>query len=108
MVLMGERSRVWKDAEKALGTVGKLRIMRELLRESERTRSRYVLKKSTRLKLQSIKKHLEVLVKLGWVVEIPYQPKKYKANMENLAVRAFQRFCVELDRVEMEKQRLRS
>lgn len=88
----------WEKVERALGSVGKLRIMRELLREPNEARSRYVLGKRTHLKLQDIKKHLKVLTSLGWVKENVNDPRTYRVNMENLAVQAFRSFLWELKR----------
>ena len=92
---------MWKEVERGLGNIGRLRIMRELLKDPRETRSRNVLSRATGLKMQNVKDHLEALVRLGWIREYPYQPEKYRASLENLVVQVLQGFLQQLKRLEV-------
>ena len=81
-----------KEIELGLGTEGKLRILRILLRSPEEAFTKYQLEKLTRLKPVDVRKALKVLVEIGWIQELPYNPKKYKINLENKVVQELGEF----------------
>ena len=75
-----------KEIEAGLGSEGKLRILRELIKNQDKPLTKYQIEKLTFLKPVDTRKNLKILVKLGWVRELPFQPKKYIINMENEVV----------------------
>ncbi|MEM3648794.1 MAG: hypothetical protein QW506_06495 [Thermoproteota archaeon] len=87
-------SDVWGEVEEGLGSVGKIRILRLLMAEPEECFTKYMLERATGLKPKDVKKSLEVLVGLGWVVENPCDPKTYRINLENERVKILaELFC---------------
>lgn len=71
------------ELEVALGTVGRLRILKELASRPNQPITKYQLEKLTGLKPVDVRKDLEALIQIGWVKEHPYRPKKYEINTEN-------------------------
>lgn len=78
---------VWEELEEGLGSVGKLRIIREMILSPEEHFTRYMLEKSTGLKPVDVRRCLKTLVELGWVLEYQCNPRTYRINMENKAVK---------------------
>ncbi len=74
---------VWGEVEEGLGSVGKIRILREMIFRPEEHFTKYMLERATGLKPKDVRKILQTLVDLGWVVENPCDPKTYRINMEN-------------------------
>ena len=83
---------IQEEMEIGLGSVGKLKIMRELIKNRDRLLTKYALGKTTHLKPIDVKNNLKVLVKINWVKEYPYQPKKFGANLENEVVKGLYEF----------------
>ena len=83
--------------EVGLGTVGRLRILRELISHQGQALTKYQLAKLTHLKNLSLRRDLEVLIRLGWVEELPYRPKKYRVNLEREEVRHLAEFFQRVD-----------
>ncbi|MDI9619330.1 MAG: hypothetical protein QFX33_00695 [Candidatus Nezhaarchaeota archaeon] len=79
--------------EAALGSVGRVRILRCLL-SSPRPLSKYALQKATGLKSVDVKRDLDKLVSAGWVkvVKSPRAPDKYSVDRESHAVKALEEF----------------
>jgi hypothetical protein len=79
--------------EKGLGTIGKLKILRLLLKEPDHAFTKYEINKRTSLSPDVIGNSLESLVALDWVKEIHIQHlTKYYINLKNAdvcSVRAF-------------------
>ncbi|MBS7613936.1 hypothetical protein KEJ48_06840, partial [Candidatus Bathyarchaeota archaeon] len=71
---------VWSEIEEGLGSIGKIRILRVLISKPEECFTKYVLERATGLRPKDVRKSLEALVKLGWVVENPCDPKTYRIN----------------------------
>lgn len=85
---------VWEELEEGLGSVGKIRMLRVLISKPEEHFTKYMLERATGLKPKDVKKSLEVLVELGWVVEDPCDPKTYRINLENERVKILaELFC---------------
>ena len=82
----------WKDIETGLGSVGRMRILREMIERPDDSFTKYMLERRTGLKPVDVRNNLRVLVELDWVREYPYDPKTYKVNMENEAVRLIAEF----------------
>jgi len=72
-----------KEVEEALGSVGRIRILRELAREPERSFSKYSLIKATGLKREDLNRNLKRLTEAGWVKEVPGTSARYQINTEN-------------------------
>jgi len=82
----------WKDIETGLGSIGRIRILREMIEKPKECFTKYALERRTGLKPVDVRSNLKVLMKLGWVTEYPYEPKTYRLNMENPAVRLIAEF----------------
>lgn len=78
---------LWEEVEDGLGSIGKLRILRVMLGDPNRAFTKYALEKLTRLKPVDVRANLKTLIKLGWIKELQYQPKKYRANLNNEIVK---------------------
>jgi DNA-binding IclR family transcriptional regulator len=76
-----------REVESGLGGEGKIRILGALAENPNNHLTRYSLEKLTGLKSTDVRVHLKVLVRLKWVTEHPYQPRKYQINLENETVR---------------------
>ena len=69
--------------ETGLGSVAKLRMLRLMLENPERTFSFYEFEQKLAVKPVLIRKHMADLKKLGWVEELPYSPRKFRVNLNN-------------------------
>lgn len=83
---------VWGDIEAGLGSPGRIRILRVLLRRPGECFTRYALERLTGLKPVDVRRDLSVLVGLGWVRENPYDPRTYEINMDNEVVKVIAEF----------------
>lgn len=83
---------VWDDVEAGLGSPGRIRILRALLKKPGECFTKYALERLTGLKPVDIRRDLSVLVGLGWVKENPYDPKTYEINMDNEVVKVIADF----------------
>ena len=88
MEAMKAKVSVWEEVEEGLGGVGKIRILRIMTERPDEYFTKYMLEKSTGLKPLDVRRSLKALVELGWVKEYPCDPKTYRVNMENEAVKA--------------------
>lgn len=79
--------RVWEELEEGLGSVGKIRVLRLLAEKPEEYFTKYMLERATGLKPLDVRRCLKTLVEIGWVLEFPCNPKTYRINMENGAVK---------------------
>jgi len=77
--------------EVALGSSGRLRILRCLI-SSSKPLTRYAIQKATGLKSIDVKRDLEKLVSIGWVkvVKSPRAPDKYAINQDLEEVKALE------------------
>ena len=83
------------EIEEALGSSGRIKILKFLVKnpKSEEALSVFRLRTLTGLKGTYVDRHLEILVRWGWVKEIPIDGgKKYKLNKENPRVEALIEF----------------
>ena len=78
---------VWEDVEEGLGSVGKIRILRVMVFNPEEHFTKYMLERATGLKPKDVRKSLQTLVDLGWVLENPCDPKTYRLNVEDETVK---------------------
>lgn len=88
-----------EEIEKALGSVGRLRILKYLAQNptGEPTLSVYRLRTLTGLRTKGVEAHLKILGKCGWVKEVPTDSgKKYRLNRENPKVDALINFYTEV------------
>jgi len=91
--MKAERSGVrWEDVETGLGSVGRIRILRMMIEKPKEFFTKYALERTTGLKPINVRSDLKVLVDLGWVEEYAYDPKTYKINIENEAVKIVAEF----------------
>jgi DNA-binding IclR family transcriptional regulator len=75
------------DIEKALASLGRLRILRVLMKAPEHAFTRYEIGKKTPLNPTDIRNGMKALVEIGWVKELTTQHlQKYSINMENEVV----------------------
>ncbi|MBS7653452.1 MAG: hypothetical protein QXR06_04480 [Candidatus Bathyarchaeia archaeon] len=82
----------WEDVEFGLGSIGRLRILRKMIEKPDEYFSKYALERATGLKPVDVRRDLEVLLGLDWVKEYGYDPKRYKVNLENEAVKVIAEF----------------
>lgn len=82
----------WKEIEIGFGSVGRIRILREMIKKSNEYFTKYMLERKTGLKPVDVRNNLGILVDLNWVKEYAYDPKTYKVNMENDAVKLLAEF----------------
>lgn len=87
-----QRRVTWKDIERGLGSVGRIRILRRMIESSDEFFTKYALERRTGLKPVDVRSNLKVLVELDWVKEYPYDPRTYRVNMENETVRLLAEF----------------
>jgi DNA-binding transcriptional ArsR family regulator len=79
------------EIEKVLGSSGRLRILKYLVKNptNEPSLSPFRLRTLTGLRGGNVERHMETLVKWGWVEEVHlYGGKKYKLKRENPKVKA--------------------
>ncbi|MDH5688196.1 MAG: hypothetical protein OEZ48_10100 [Candidatus Bathyarchaeota archaeon] len=89
----GNQRRVrWEEIEKGLGSVGRIRMLREMIERSDEFFTKYALERRTGLKPVDVRSNLEVLLELGWVKEYRYDPRTYKVNAESEAIRLIAEF----------------
>jgi len=82
----------WETMEKALGSRGRLRILRCLYENPSSSMTRYLIAKRTGLSRSEVKRDLEILLDLGWVSTEPLTPPTFRLNGENLSVKSFVAF----------------
>ena len=76
-----------EDIEKALASLGKLRILRILMKTPDHAFTRYEIGKKTPLNQTDIKNNVKTLVEVGWVKELTTQHlQKYSINLDNEVV----------------------
>jgi len=83
------------EIEEVLGSSGRLRILKCLIKNptNEPSLSPFRLRTLTGLRGGNVEKHMETLVKWGWVEEIHFPGgKKYKLKRENPNVKALIEF----------------
>ena len=97
--LMEAERLTWEDVERGLVGVGKIRILRVMIERPEEYFTKYMLEKATGLKPVDVRRSLKTLVELGWVKEHPCDPKTYRVNMENEAVKALAELFRKLKRL---------
>jgi len=78
---------VYDDVEVGLGSPGRIRILRIMVKRPGECFTKYALERLTGLKPIDVRRDLRVLVGLGWVKENPYNPRTYEANMDNEVVK---------------------
>lgn len=79
-------------AEEALGSLGRLKILRVLAASGFPSYTRYGLEKATGLKPMAVRKHLKVLVELGLVKELSLTPVVYQINCQKAFVASLVEF----------------
>jgi len=75
-----------KTIEVGLGSSGRLKLLRALSKSPEGM-TKYAIEQSG-LRYGDINANLRVLVEIGWVEELPTQPRKYRINLDNGTVNA--------------------
>ena len=81
---------VEKTIEAGLGSSGRLKLLRYLSRNPEGI-TKYAIEQSG-LRYGDVTANLRVLVEIGWVEELPTQPRKYRINLDNGIVNALIEF----------------
>jgi len=75
-----------RNVEEALGSLGRLKILRVLAASGYPSYTRYGLEKATGLKPMAVRGHLKVLVELGLVREFDLTPVVYQIDYEKAFV----------------------
>ena len=78
-----KNSDVKKQVERGLSSVGRLRILRILANGENASQTKYGLERLTGLKPVDVRKHLKILLEIGWIKEHDYVPPVYTLNFEN-------------------------
>jgi len=78
--------------EEALGSLGRLKILRILAARGFPSYTRYGLEKATGLKPMAVRRHLKVLVELGLVKEFRLTPMVYQIDYEKAFITSLVEF----------------
>lgn len=78
--------------EKGLGSPGKIKILKLLLNNPDYLFTRYKIGTKVPLRPVDIRNDIKLLVKLGWVNELPIHPRKYSINLEDPIVKELRQF----------------
>lgn len=89
---MASATSSWENIEKALGSKGRLRILRCLYENLPSSLTRYGISKRTGLDQSEAKRDLEVLLELAWISTEPLTPPTFRLNLENPSVKSFVAF----------------
>jgi len=81
------KSEFWDEVENALGSVGRLRILRVLTEHPHRQYTKYTLKRKTGLSSKELERQIRTLIEIGWVEEYPHRPRTYRANLKKTPVK---------------------
>jgi len=71
---------IGEQLEKGLGSRGRLRLLGILARHPQEYFTRYALEKRSGVRSTWLRADLQALIGLGWVQELPTQPRKYQLN----------------------------
>ena len=82
-----KRRLVEKELSEALGSEGKIKILRLLAEKPNNLFTMYSILKSTGLRRQDTNKHIQRLCDIEWVKQQTYGVKKYQLNLEKKEVR---------------------
>ena len=80
------RNNIWKELEQGFGT-SKIRIIKHLILNPQKTFTKYALVKATGLRTSSVQKHLIILLRIGWIRKHSFKPISYEANLQNRIVK---------------------
>jgi Fe2+ or Zn2+ uptake regulation protein len=89
---IGAEKDIQERVEKGLGSPGKLKILKLLLRNPDHLFTRYEIGKKIPLRPVDVRNDLKILVDLGWVKELAIQPRKYSINLEDKVVKELRTF----------------
>jgi len=85
--------RVVEEIETALSSLGKLKILRLLMKEPIHAFTRYEIGKKIPLNSRDIKNNLYALFEIGWLKELKYgNLQKYSINMDHNLVKHLSNF----------------
>lgn len=90
----------WGEIEEALGSRGRIRILRCLYTHRSAGLTRYRIARETGLSQREVRRLLGLLVELGWVSQTDTSPRTYRLNLGKRAVEALVEFFEALDEVE--------
>lgn len=79
---MRTKDKAWKQVEKGLGSVGRLRILCALASSEVPSQTKYSLERVTGLKPIGVRNHLKILTNTGWVKKYDYNPPVYTLNLD--------------------------
>lgn len=89
--------KVVREVEKGLASVGKLKILRLMIRRPNHAFTRYEIGKKVPSDPVSIRNDLKTLVQINWVTEFKVQHlSKYSINLDNDIVRRLTDFLQEI------------
>jgi len=90
--------RVVDEIETALSSIGKLKILRLLMKNPDHAFTRYEIGKKTPINLRDIKNNLQALLEIGWLTELKYgHLQKYSINLDHNLVQRLLTFFRDID-----------
>jgi len=76
--------RVIDEVETALSSLGKLKILRLLMKNPDHAFTRYEIGKKIPINPRDIKNNVQALFEIGWLIELKYgNLQKYSINMDH-------------------------
>ena len=90
--------RVVDEIETALSSIGKLKILRLLMKSPDHAFTRYEIGKKTPINPRDIKNNLQALLEIGWLTELKYgHLQKYSINLDHNLVQRLLTFFRDID-----------
>ncbi len=90
--------RVVDEIETALSSIGKLKILRLLMKNPDHAFTRYEIGKKTPINPRDIKNNLQALLEIGWLRELKYgHLQKYSINTDHKIVQRLSNFFRDID-----------
>ncbi len=93
------RRQVEGELIEALGSEGKIRILRMLAEKPNDLLTAYSIVKATGLRRQDTNKHLKKLCEIGWLKQHRYGVAKYQINVEKDAVKRLIEFFTAIEAI---------
>ncbi len=85
--------RVIDEVETALSSLGKLKILRLLMKNPDHAFTRYEIGKKIPINPRNIKNNVQALFEIGWLTELKYgYLQKYSINMDHNIVQHLSNF----------------
>ena len=90
--------RVIDEVEIALSSIGKLKILRLLMKNPDHAFTRYEIGKKIPINPRDIKNNIQALLEIGWLKELKYgHLQKYSINIDHNIVQRLSNFFRDID-----------